>query len=202
MRATAALALLVGLLLLTAVPALASTNAWTPHSVSTAGFTVSAPQTWVDVTRPSPKLLNVAKQIPSLASLADLTKTSKAVKLVLVDAGTTTLRSHYATNMNVVIVPTFGDLRLLRDASVVQLKSTGVVVGNVVASTYVTLPAGRAVQLRYRARYTPSAPVVFLLQYLLIRHGNSVVLTYTTLPKLRTAYSGVFARSAASLRFR
>lgn len=201
MRLTAVLALVVGLLVLASVPASARTTAWTPHSVAAAGFSVSAPETWVDVTRLSPKILNEAKQIPSLTSFADLAKRSKAVKLVLVDAGTTTVRSHYATNMNVVIVPTFGDLRLLRDASVAQLESAGVVVGNV-ASTYVTLPAGRAVQLRYRAQYTPSAPVVFLLQYLLIRHGNSVVLTYTTLPKLRATYSGVFARSAASLHLR
>jgi hypothetical protein len=198
---TAALALAVGLLVVAAVPASARTDGWTPHSVAAAGFTVSAPDTWVDVTRLSPKILERAKQIPSLTAFADLARSSKAVKLVLVDAGATTVTNHYATNMNVVIVPTLGDLRLLRDASVAQLESTRVVVGNV-ASNYVTLPAGRAVQLRYRARYTPSTPVVSLVQYLLVHHGNSVVLTYTTLPRLGTIYGSVFAQSARSLRFR
>lgn len=197
MRLSAASAL--ALVLIVATPASARTGAWMPHSVAP-GFTVSAPGSWIDVTRLSPQILEKAKQIPSLASFADLAKRSKAVKLVLVDAGATTIRNHYATNMNVVVVPTLGDLQLLRDASVAQLKSSGIVVGNV-ASSYVTLPAGRAVQLRYRARYTPSIPVVSLSQYLLIKGGSSVVVTYTTLPKLRAAYGGVFVRSIRSLRF-
>jgi hypothetical protein len=200
-RLTAALALALGLLVVAAVPASARTSSWTPHPVSAAGFTVSAPDTWVDATRLSPKILDEAKQIPALTAFADLAKRSKAVKLVLVDAGATTVANHYATNMNVVVVPTLGDLRLLRDASVAQLESTGIVVGNV-ASGYVTLPAGRAVRLRYRARYTTTTPVVSLVQYLLIHRGNSVVLTYTTLPKLGTVYGSVFTQSARSLRFR
>ena len=199
-RLAAAMALALALLV-AATPASARTDGWTPHPVAGAGFTVSAPDTWVNVTRLSPQILEKAKQIPSLAAFADLAKRSKTVKLVLVDTGTTTIENHYATNMNVVVVPTLGDLRLLRDVSVAQLKSAGVVIGDL-ASSYVTLPAGRAVQLQYRAQYTPSTPIVFLLQYLLIHHGNSVVLTYTTLPKLRTTYSGVFARSARTLQFR
>lgn len=200
-RLTAALAFAAGLLVVAAVPASASTDRWTSHSVAAAGFSISAPDTWVDVTRLSPKILEQAKQIPSLTAFADLAKRSKAVKIVLVDAGATTVANHYATNMNVVIAPTLGDLRLLREASVAQLKSSGVVVG-AVASSYVTLPAGRAVRLRYTARYLPSTPVVSLVQYLLIRHGSSVVVTYTTLPKLRTIYGNVFVQSARSLRFK
>jgi hypothetical protein len=197
MRLSAACAL--ALMLVVAAPASARTDAWTPHSV-VPGFTVSAPGTWIDVTRLSPQILEKAKQIPSLTSFVNLAKRSKAVKLVLVDAGATTVRNHYATNMNVVVVPTLGDLQVLRDASVAQLKSSGIVAGNV-ASSYVTLPAGHAVQLRYRARYSPSIPVVSLSQYLLIHGGSSVVVTYTTLPKLRAAYNAVFARSIRSLRF-
>jgi hypothetical protein len=192
-------ALLLAFALVAIAPASARTDAWKAHSVPSAGVTVSAPGTWIDVTRLSPQILQKVKEIPSLSAFADLAKRSKAVKLVLIDAGATTVKSHYATNMNVIVVPSTADLQLLRDASVAQLESTGVLVGSV-TSRYVTLPAGRAVQLRYRARYGSTSPAVFLLQYLLTHNGNSVVLTYTTLPKLRGAYAPVFARSARSLR--
>jgi hypothetical protein len=192
------LALVVALVAV-AAPASARTDEWKAHTVAKSGLAVSAPDTWIDVTRLSPQLLQKMKEIPSLAAYAGLAKQSKAVKLVLVDAGAASVRNHYATNMNVVVVPSPADLRLLRDASVAQLRSTGIVVGTV-AARYVTLPAGRAVQLRYQARYTPTTPVVSLLQYLVIHKGNSVVVTYTTLPKLRSAYAPVFARSARSLR--
>jgi hypothetical protein len=182
--------------------AAASTGAstWKTHTVKASGFSVAAPDTWIDVTRLSPQVLAKMNEIPSLRQYVDLAKQSKAIKLILVDAGTTTVKNHYATNMNVVEVPALGDLQLLRDATVAQLKSTGIVTGGV-SSSYVTLPAGKAVKLQYRARYTTSAPVVSLLQYILLRNGTSAVLTYTTLPKLQGTYGAAFTRSARSFRF-
>jgi hypothetical protein len=96
--------------------------------------------------------------------------------------------------------PTVADLELLRAASVAQLSSLGVVVGKV-ASRFVTLPAGKAVELRYRARYSATSPILSQLQYLLVHNGSSTVLTYTTLPKVQSAYAGTFLRSAQSFRY-
>jgi hypothetical protein len=193
-------AALVCTLALAATPASARSDAWKTHTVRSAGFSVGAPDTWIDVTRLSPQVLAKMSQIPSLRDFVDLAKRSKVIKLILVDAGTTTVKNHYATNMNVVEAPTTADLQLLRDATIAQLKSLGVVIGDV-QSAYVTLPAGKAVRLRYRARYGTATPVLLQQQYILLRGGLSAVLTYTTLPKLQSAYTGIFARSATSFRF-
>jgi hypothetical protein len=69
-------------------------------------------------------------------------------------------------------------------------------------SSYVTLPAGKAVALRYHARYGAAMPEVAQTQFLLLRDGKATVLTFTTLSKLEGAYRALFARSAQSFRFR
>jgi hypothetical protein len=99
-----------------------------------------------------------------------------------------------------VQAPTVGDLRFQRDATVAGLRSTGVVEG-ALRSAYVTLPAGKAVSLRYQARFSATTPTVALQQFLFVRGGKVTVLTYTTLPKLRGTYAAVVARSARSFRF-
>ena len=70
-----------------------------------------------------------------------------------------------------------------------------------VQSSYVTLPSGKAVRLRYKARYGTTSPVLVQRQYILLHDGVSAVLTYTTLPKLESAYAATFSRSATSFRF-
>ena len=188
------------MLVVAVAPASARTDGWKTHRVTGGGFSVAAPGSWIDVTRLSPEVLAKAKEIPSLRDYVELAKKSKAVKLILVDAGSAAVKSHYASNVNVIVVPSGGDLQLLKDASVAQLETSGIVVGKV-ASQIVTLPAGKAAQLRYQARYTATSPVVTLLQYLLIHDGKSTVITYTTLPKLRSAYDEAFTRSARSFRY-
>jgi hypothetical protein len=175
-------------------------TAWKTHTVKAAHFRIDAPEAWIDVTRLSPQVLAKAKEIPSLRQYIELAQQQKAIKLILVDVGATTVKNHYATNLNVVEAPGFGDLQLLRDTTVAQLKSLGVVIGNI-SSSYVTLPAGKAVKLLYRARYSSTSPTVSLLQYLFLRNGVSTVITFTTLPSLRGTYGSVFARSANSFRF-
>lgn len=193
-------ALLACALVFAAAPASARSDGWKTHQVRAAGFRVDAPETWIDATRLTPQVLSKMSQIPSLRQYVELAKQSKAVKLILVDASAATVRNHYATNMNVVMSPTVADLELLRAASVAQLSSLGVVVGKV-ASRFVTLPAGKAVELRYRARYSATSPILSQLQYLLVHNGSSTVLTYTTLPKVQSAYAGTFLRSAQSFRY-
>jgi hypothetical protein len=183
-----------------AVAGASTGGSWTTHR-SKAGFSVSAPSTWIDVTRLTPQVLAKAKTMPALRQYVDLVRTTKAIKLLLADASATSLANRYATNVNVVQAPTVGDLRLQRDASIATLRSTGVVQG-AIHSSYVTLPAGESASLSYNARFSQSTPVVSVLQFMFLRAGKVTVVTYTTLPKLRKTYAGAFARSARSFRFR
>jgi hypothetical protein len=186
------------------VPAVAAgatgAGAWKTHTVKTAHISITAPDAWIDVTRLSPQVLAKASEIPALRQYIELAKQQKAIKLILVDVGPTTIKNHYATNLNVVEAPALGDLQLLRDATVAQLKTSGIVVGKI-SSSYVTLPAGKAVKLQYRARYSSTSPLVSLLQYMFMHNGTSAVVTYTTLVTLRGNYAPVFARSVRSFKF-
>jgi hypothetical protein len=193
---------LAALALVPAAVAASSTraDAWTTHRSAAGGFTVSAPATWIDMTRLSPEVLARVRALPALAQYVTLLRSSKIVKLLVADASTTAIVNHYASNLNVVQAATLGDLRLQHDATIAQLRSSGVVRGTLHAS-YVTLPAGRAVSLSYLADFGGSTPTVALQQFMFVRDGKATVLTYTTLPKLRGAYAAVFARSARSFRF-
>ena len=196
--------LLCALVACALVPVAAGASAgdtWTTHRSTSGGFTVSTPSTWIDMTRLTPQVMARAKAVPALQQYIALLRTSKVVKLLVADAGATSIANRYASNLNVVQAPTVGDLRFQRDATVAGLKSTGVV-KDAVHSRYVTLPAGKAVSLQYNAQFSTTTPAVALQQFMFVRAGKVTVLTYTTLPKLRGAYAPVFARSARSFRFR
>ncbi|MGN6797292.1 MAG: hypothetical protein ACTHKS_04010 [Gaiellaceae bacterium] len=184
----------------TSVAGASTAGKWTSHR-SSAGFTIATPSTWVDMTRLTPQVLAKAKTEPSLQQYVDLIQRSKAIKLLVVDAGVTSIENHYAANLNVVQAATIGDLKLVRDENVAQLESAGVVRGALHAS-YVTLPAGKSARLAYVAKFSPTAPVVAVEQFVFVRAGKATFLTYTTLPKLRNTYAPTFAQSAHSLRFR
>ena len=153
------------------------------------------------MTRLTPAVLAKARTVPALQQYIDLIRRSKAIKLLVVDAGVTSVTSHYAANLNVVQAATIGDLRLIRDESVAQLSSAGVVQG-ALHSSYVTLPAGTSARLSYIARFSPTSPVVAVQQFLFVRDGKETILTYTTLPKLRGNFATTFTQSAKSFRFR
>ena len=61
---------------------------------------------------------------------------------------------------------------------------------------------GCGVRLAYPFRITVARTyTVSTLQYAFPHRGKSVVVTYTTLPRLEKPYAQTFARSAASIRF-
>jgi hypothetical protein len=181
-------------------PARSGGDRWTTHRVASARLRIAAPAAWIDMTRLTPQVLDRVRKLPQLAAYVSAVKTSKAVKLMLADAGPDTVSTGFATNCNVLQVPTVGDLKLQRDANLAQLESASFVVGTVHAA-YRTLPAGKAVEFRYHARYTTGGRTVSLLQFILLHAGTSTVVTYTTVPGLETKELPVFLRSAASLRF-
>ena len=188
------------LLALALVPAAGAARAdtWATHRIS--GFSMSAPSSWIDVTRLTPQVLEKARQLPSLQPYIDAVKRSQAVKLLLVDVGRTTAVDHYATNLNVVqLASGAADLQLVHDATVAQLRSSGAVVGPLNVQ-YTTLPAGRAVELRYKAQFG-TTPLVSLLQFAFVHAGSETVVTYTSLPKRAAQNMPSFLRSIRSLRW-
>jgi hypothetical protein len=128
-------------LALALVPAAAAAQTWKTHHVKTAGLSIAAPATWIDVTRLTPQVLAKENEVPGLRAYVEAARKSKLIKLIVVDVGPTTVKSHFASGVNVTQVPTIGDLRLQRDATIAQLKAAGILVGSV-QSRYVTLPAG------------------------------------------------------------
>jgi hypothetical protein len=185
------------------VPAAASASTsgkWQTHRPAAGGFTVAAPATWIDLTRLTPQVLAKTKTLPALQQYVDLLRTTKAIKMLLVDASVTSIANRYATNLNVIQAPTVGDLRFMRDASVASLESTGVVDG-AVHSAYLALPAGKSAHLTYLARFKAGSPEVAVQQFLFVHAGKATILTYTTLPKLRRPYAASIARSIHSFRF-
>ena len=173
---------------------------WTTHRASTAGFTIAAPATWIDVTRLTPQVLARMKKNPALAGYLAAAQRTHAIKMILADAGPLTISNRYATTCNVAQVPTIGDLRLARDATVAELKATGLVRGPIRTSS-VRLPAGPAMELRYQEQVSSTSPTVLLEQFLFVRNGTATALSYATLPKLASSQLPVFLRSARSFRF-
>lgn len=197
MRRLPVVLLLLGLAVVPAAGA-TRTDGWTTHR--TGGFRMSAPATWVDVTRLTPQVLDKARRLPSLQPYIDAVQRSKAIKLLLVDVGRTTVVDNYATNLNVVqLAAGAADLQLVHDATVAQLRNSGAVVGPLHAQ-YLTLPAGKAVELRYQARFG-TTPLVSLLQFAFVHAGAETVVTYTSLPKRAAQNMPAFLRSIRSLRW-
>ena len=61
-------------------------------------------------------------------------------------------------------------------------------------------PAGRAVELRYKAQFG-TTPLVSLVQFAFVHAGSETVVTYTSLPKRATHNLPSFLRSIRSLRW-
>jgi hypothetical protein len=154
----------------------------------------------MDFTRATPGALNALTVYPRLRPYLELARTNRTIKLVLASPTGPTIARGYATNLNVIQVAVVGDLELVRRATVAGLEGLRVAVGRV-RSSYVQLPAGRAVRFVYHAHYRAGGPLVALTQFLLVRRGQETVLTYTTLPVAEATYRTTFERSARSLRF-
>jgi hypothetical protein len=187
-------------LALAVVPLAAAATSWKTHRIAAAHFSVAAPAAWIDVTRLTPQVLAKESTVPGLRDYVDAARSSKAIKLIVVDVGRTTIANRFASGLNVTQVASIGDLQTQRAITVAQLKSAGIVIG-AVQSSYVKLPAGKALRLSYRARVAVGNPVVATLQFVLLHAGKATVITYTTIPKLQSHYAAPFARSAHSFRF-
>jgi hypothetical protein len=198
-------ALLVTLAAVAATTALAAqatgAERYKRHTIRSEGLSLAVPTPWkaVDANLPLATLREFERQNPKLAPfIRQLMGPSSPAKFLAFDPA---LRSGFATNVNVVSVAipnvTFAQYRA---ALVGEIRS--IVGSEPVAARTVKVGGRRALRLDYRLRITAGTTVtVQTLQYAFQRPGKSVVVTYTTLPSLKSRYASTFARSAASIRF-
>jgi hypothetical protein len=171
------------------------------HPVRGQGLSLAVPATWVavDAAVPAATLAKLRRENPRLAPyLGQLSGPNSAAKFLALDPA---VQGGFATNVNVVVAPipsvTFDTYRT---AIVAEIQS---IVGSAkVTHRPVTIHGARGLRISYPFRITIGRTyTVATLQYAFPRAGKSVVVTYTTLPRLKSRYAPTFARSAASIRF-
>jgi hypothetical protein len=203
------LLVIVAALAFLAMPAGAQpASSWERHQGD--GFSVDLPSSWADErdrARLIREIRNIAADDPELAGIIDnlLAAGSRnvAVKLIAFDLAQSSLKTGFATNLNVVRERTSLPLAAWRQEALKALNAMSFVVEPIWWRN-VKLPAGKAVRLNYRARFNLGGKRLdtSITQYALVDDGSAVVLTYTTLPKLAKGYRATFERSAKSFRFR
>jgi hypothetical protein len=171
------------------------------HVVRGQGISLTVPAAWVATERGvSPAVLDqMARENPKLAPFVrGLGGPNSPMKFIALDPN---VRNGFATNVNVVVVPTPAGITFAqyRQALVGELRS--IVTGKIEQSV-ATIGGTQALRASYRLRITLGRSLtVQTLQYAFLRPGRSVVVTYTTLPGLKGSYAPTFRRSAASIRF-
>jgi hypothetical protein len=171
------------------------------HAVPGQGLSLAVPAAWVavDASLPDAAIERLRRDNPKLAPyLGQLSGPSSAAKFLALDPA---VRNGFATNVNVVVapIPTV-PFEVYRDAIVREIQ--GIVGSAKVDHRPITIGGQRGVRLSYPFRITVGrAYTVATLQYAFPRPGDSVVVTYTTLPSSKARYAPTFARSAASIRF-
>jgi hypothetical protein len=198
----------IALLAAVAVPAGAQPDGtWTRHKGQ--GFSVELPASWADASRDRARLLREVRRLagddPELAATMDRLlaagNSNVAVKMIAFDLEPSSLRSGFATNLNVVRERTDLPLALWRQAALKALANLSFIVQPIWSQT-VRLPTGKAVRFTYRARFTLDGRRVntAITQYAFVRRGAATIITYTTLPRLAAGYRATFERSARSFR--
>lgn len=203
-----AVRLLVGLTLVLALAA-PSAGAADPrrHTIPTAGASIAVPSAWkvVDerLVTDSAAFRRFIDENPSLKPFVrQMTGPGSLIKLMAFDLERS---AGFATNVNVVVSAPSPGITLARLATVYKQQLRTLVPGlqGPVATSVVSLPAGRALRASYRVRYAFGGRTVTVqsLQYLLLRPDKSLVVTFTTLPTQSSARRASFTTIARSLRF-
>jgi hypothetical protein len=195
--------LLVAALALTSVAVAASYRTYT---VPAASVSFQLPASWkvIDAKHvlTAAQIASLSKDNPELSgSLSQVNKPNSAVKFFGFDPA---IAGGFATNVNVVSVGIGQTIDFATYAQALQREISSLSSVSNLSATRVKLPGGEAVRLSYNLRFVSHGTVghTATLQYGFLRNGNrSVVFTYTTLPAEASAYAGVFATSARSIRF-
>jgi hypothetical protein len=199
------LATVLPLLVLAAILAGSATGAskLERHAIASEGMSFAVPASWlvVDSRLPADVVDRLARENPKLAPfVSGLRSPGSPMKFIALDPA---LTGGFATNANVVAaaVPSSMTFDSYRRGLVLEIRH--LVPKGPVAQKTVTIHGARAVRVGYhlRLRVAGKALTVQTLQYAFLRNGRSVVVTYTTLPKLAGRYARTFASSAATIRF-
>lgn len=181
---------------------------WRTHSIKEVG-SLRLPATWRDMTKQTPAveaaIRRAAVRNPRVAPLLYALTVRRAtyVKFAGADFARASLKHGFATNVSILAQRTPVSLDAWANANVRALRATLTVV-KPVHRGWVRLPAGRALELRFKQKVQAGDRVatVAVTQYGLKRGASVYLLTYSTTPAQAGSYARVFAKSARSLRLR
>jgi hypothetical protein len=148
----------------------------------------------------SAEIAKLEQENPELGpALAAANQPTSPVKFFAFDPLT---HRQFATNANVIVAPIPAGLTFDTYASALAAEIGTLSSVSRLVTSRVTLPAGRALRLSYRLRFTAGNRTIQVatLQYAFLHGAQGVVFTYTTLPQLQQAYAASFAASARSIR--
>lgn len=174
----------------------------TRYEISSGRFSIGVPETWHATTSTQMKKASFerfASQNPAFAAYAGaMAKKSSPFKFFAYDP---VVRSRFATNLNVVVTPVRASVTLEKynRSALAEAKS---IADSRLDSSEVDLPAGKALRIEYRARVLLNGrrKAIATTQYAFLLDSKSYVLTYTTLPALRSDYADWFKLSAESFQ--
>ena len=180
------------------------TGRTTRHPIPTAGISLATPAAWRAVDSraviASKAVQSLLKENPQLAAIINqVAGANSPVKFLSFDPRVT---DHFATNVNVVVtsVPANVTLPVLASAVASQLKTLPGL-ASPITSSRVTLPIGPAGKESFRLTVVTNGKKVTVqtLQYVLLLHAQSIVVTFSTTPSQRARRAATFAAIAASI---
>jgi hypothetical protein len=174
----------------------------TRYEISSGRFSIGVPETWHATTSTQMKKASFkrfADQNPAFASYAGaVAKKNSPFKFFAYDS---VVRKRFATNLNVMVTPVPEGVtpEKYKRSALAEAKS---IAKSRLDSSDVDLPAGKALRIEYRGRLLLNGrrKAIFTTQYALLLDNKSYVLTYTTVPALRTDYADWFKLSAESFQ--
>jgi hypothetical protein len=170
------------------------------HTVPGQGVFLSAPPTWVviDGRLPASVVDRIADENPQLAPFIANLKSSPA-KFIAIDPD---VRLGFATNVNVVVTPVPAYLTFATYRAALTNELRVLTHGQRIGQRVLKINGAKAIRVSYRLRIRLGRSFrVQTLQYAFLRRNRSVVITYSTLPRLVGRYGRTFAASAATIRF-
>ena len=180
------------------------TGRTTRHPIPTAGISLATPAAWRAVDSraviASKAVQSLLKENPQLAAIINqVAGANSPVKFLSFDPRVT---DHFATNVNVVVtsVPANVTLPVLASAVASQLKTLPGL-ASPITSSRVTLPIGPAGKESFRLTVVTNGKKVTVqtLQYVLLLHAQSIVVTFSTTPSQSARRAATFAAIAASI---
>jgi hypothetical protein len=174
----------------------------TRYEISSGRFSIGVPETWHATTSTQMKKASFkrfADQNPAFAAYAGaVAKKNSPFKFFAYDP---VVRKRFATNLNVMVTPVPERVtpEKYKRSALAEAKA---IAHSRLESSEVELPAGKALRIEYRARFLLNGrrKAIATTQYALLLDNTSYVLTYTTLPALRSDYADWFKLSAESFQ--